>query len=387
MSVSYRNSVRIFTFFIMIMCSVSCLEDNTDTILLLNGTPSKSHPGIPNDNTADENPIIETTNTSIPNVSCFMESDEVGPVVRLDMTGVQYPNSLDWLRLTGTGEEDQNIWLSMDCCPKGISVHNTIDDVDEDVLVKNDVVFLVDNSGSMSDEADAIARDILSWARSLASRFDIQFGCVGYNGLIKGAINLTSYDKFYQYLQRSTGTNRTVGFSGSDASYLKSMTSSYDLSSEEECGVAALRYADENFSFRKGANRIYVNFTDEANYPANKSKFSVNYLASQSNWPSSKGTVHTVYSGSTNITESTNSVEKPWRMSDYTGGTTLYCNSYFTGIYLDDLPVTSAIQNSYVIRFANIEEYMDGQYHSVKITINDEDGDVRAERTFSIKFN
>lgn len=386
MKASCLNVIFRLLIFPVAVCLTSCLQDDIETIRLINETVKKSHPNIPSDNIAGENPSITTINTSIPNVNYKIEDDGVGYVVRIDMTGVKYPNTLEWLRLEGTGSKNQNIWLSVDCQPKGIQVYNTIDDVTEEVVVKNDFVFLVDNSGSMGEEADAIARDILSWAQTLTEKYDMQFGCVGYNGLITGAINLTSYEMLYQFLNRSAGINRTEGFAGTDASYLQSQISSYNLASQNECGMAALRYADRYFKFRQGANRIYVNFTDEYNFPAYKSQFSVDFLSSQANWPSVKGTVHTVYSGSTSASEVTNSQEKPWRMSEYTGGTTLYCSSDFSGIKLIDLPVTSAIQNSYVIRFANIEEFMDGDPHSVKITIYADDGRVQAERTFMMTF-
>ena len=366
------------------MSLVSCLEDHTETLRLENGTDNLGE-----DVHATMNPDIGTSNTSVPNVTYTLENKGGAPediVVKLDMTGIQSPSSKEWLRLIGTGESGQNLWISVDCRPKFVTVYNTIDDLDENVVVKNDVVFLVDNSGSMDDEADAIARDLVAWASSLTQDFDMKFGCVGYNGLITGALNMTSYTNLNKYLNRTTGTNRTVGFSGSDASSLQSKKYSYDLSSQEECSMAALRYADSYFSFRQDANRIYVNFTDEYNQPDGKSGFSVKYLSSQSNWPTTKGTVHTVYSGTTTASESTNYQEKPWRMSEYTGGTTLFANASFSGVSLQNLPVTAAIRNSYIIRFSNIAQFMDGKSHEVKITIFDEDESVRAERKFYMTF-
>lgn len=369
------------------LCLVSCLEDHTETLRLEQGL--EESPGNSKDLLATPNPQIESSNTNVPNVNYTLENKDGAPedvVVRMNMTGIQIPGASEWLRLIGTGEDGQNLWVSIDCQPKFVQVYNTIDDVDENVVVKNDIVFLVDNSGSMSDEADALARDLAAWARSLTTTFDMKFACVGYNGLITGALNFTSYSALEKYLNRSTGTNRTVGFSGSDASYLQSKKSAYDFSSQSECSMAALKFADRYFSFRNDANRIYVNFTDEYNQPNGKSDFSVKYLASQTNWPTTKGTVHTVYSGSTTDSETTYKSEKPWRMSDYTGGTTLITNGSFSGVSLQNLPVTAAIQNSYIIRFSNIAQFMDGKSHEVKVTIYAEDGSIRAERKFYMNF-
>ena len=196
------------------------------------------------------------------------------------MTGVQDPNTYDWLTLNGTGEPAQNVWVSIDGKPKGITVYNSNENEEQQVVL-NDVVFLVDNSGSMGEEADAIARDIISWAKTLSATVNVQFGCVGYDGYITGAIDITDVNSLSSYLNHASGIYRTEGFSGPNKDYLNSQSYYYDLESQEECGVAALRFADENFNFRSGSNRIYINFTDEENQPQGLSKWSVNYVNNQ----------------------------------------------------------------------------------------------------------
>ena len=73
-------------------------------------------------------------------------------------------------------------------------------------------------------------------------------------------------------------------------------------------------------------------------------------------------------------------------MSDYTGGTYIEAPSDFDGVTLNDLPVTGAMQNSYVIRFTNVLEFLDGRPHEVRITIVAADGTVTAEQVFWITF-
>lgn len=307
--------------------------------------------------------------------------------VRLDMTGIQDPITGDWIRLYGTRDPQQNCWLALDGKPKYIWILNNSDESGQ-AQVKTDIVFTVDNSGSMSEEADAIARDIISWAQKLvASGLDVRFACVGYsvNGNINGAIDFCDANTLASYLNHASGTSRTMGFSGSNASTLQSAASSYQVS--DECGAMAIRYADANLSFRNLANRIYVNFTDEPNQPGGKSDYSVEFFANQGNWSVNQGTVHTVYSdNNTTWTEQPLNYEYPWKISDYTGGTKFFTNGSFTGVSLDALPVSSALMNSYVIYFYIPESMLDGMPHDLKLSVLTADGHVHAERTFSVIF-
>lgn len=379
----YLSFTSLLLFAAALFTLTSCLSDGDDTIVLEDGNQS----GIPSDDIAGPNPEIGSSTTTIPNIQYTVEQDGSDAIVRIDMTGVQNADDYSWLRLLGTGLQGQNVWIEVDGTPKGILVTNSSDN-QADSRAKVDLVFCVDNSGSMSEEANAIARDIVSWANLLEnSNIDIRFGCVGYSvsGTINGAINLTDAENLSTYLNRTSGTSRTVGFSGADASALNTAANAFG-SSYDECGGMALRYADANMNFRSGANRIYVNFTDEPNQPGGNTGWSTEFFKSQSNWSTVQGTVHTVFSGSRTFTETIGSNERPWRISEYTGGTVLYASSDFSGVTLTSLPVTGAMQNSYVIRFTNVADLMDGQTHEVKITILSSDGKTRAERTFYIVF-
>ncbi len=358
----------------------SCLESDNETIYIENGNPL----GIPSDDSADPNPKVTGTNTNIPNGTYVVNEEDGYYYLRIDLTGVQNPNDFEFLRLYGTGSPQQNCWVEVDGVPKGIDIYNNEDDSDK--IIYNDFVFLIDNSGSMDDEADAIASSILSWSKSLsASKLDVKFACVGYDGEITGAMDFGSGTDLSEFLNYSSGTYRTRHF---DTNKLSNSSGSYYVSGwQDECGVAALRYATDLFSFRKNANRIFVNFTDESNYTAGSSMNSVEYVRSK-NWDTSMGTIHTVWSenaDTTNINLSSK-YEKPWRMSQYTGGTIMLAPSDFRGVTLDNLPVTGAMQHSYIIRFTNIDDLMDGKYHEVHITVQTPDKKVRADKTLLIKF-
>lgn len=230
-----------------------------------------------------------------------------------------------------------------------------------------------------------MASSINSWATELeSSGLDVQFGCVGYDvwGDISGALNLSNKEEVYNYLNRSSvsGTNRTVGFL--DTNLSTAANSGYNECTDE-CGGVALHFANDLFTFRNGSNRIYVNFTDEPNQPYRIEKYSVEYVKDQNNWNTTKGTIHTVYSGST-FTETLLYNEYPWKMSQYTGGSEMFTSSSFTGVTLSDLPVSDAMQNSYIIIFTNIDKYLDGKPHTIKITIKTKDGKICADKEFSV---
>lgn len=382
-----NRGIKALCFFVCAFSLTSCINDGDETIVFEKGNPL----GIPSDSQADPNPSIDKANALLPNFQYTIEDVDGHKVMRLDMTGVMNSKTYDWLKLYGTDKSNvqrQNVWVSVDGKPKGVLVSNASDGEDDSLTMMADLVFLVDNSGSMNDEADAIARDIISWSKKLSnSNIDIQFGCVGYgyNGPVCGAMNMTSANLLSTYLDRASGIYRTIGFSGTDASSLQTYAKNFPVV-WGECGAMALAYADSYFKFRTGSNRIYVNFTDEPNQPGGvDDRFSVEYLKDQKNWNTTQGTVHTVFSSDTTFTAS-KSYEKPWLMSRYTGGTELYTLSDFSGISLSTLPVTGAMQNSYVIRFTKIDDFLDGKTHQINITVISADGSVKAEKSYSVVF-
>ena len=350
---------------------------------------------IPSDSRAVANPILNFTNITIPNPKFSMEGNNI---VRMEMTGIMSPETGQWLdfggRNTGISELlPAAIYIEHNWEPKGVAA-SFADNSKAPKLF--DYIFLVDNSGSMSEEANAVAKEISDYAQYLVEQgLDVLFGCVGYqdNGNISGAINLTSSYDINAYLNRSaiSGTSRTKGFGGMDANALSAAASAYSFLTIGECGSVALKYADNILSFRNGAQRIYVNFTDEPNQPRYKEDGIE--LTKPENWGYGKGTVHTVFSADTAYWR--NSDERPWLMSDYTGGTKLFTDPYFTTTKstfrastgggkpsLITLPVTGAILYSYIIRFKNTSSISDGQ-HEIKITVQSADHSVQGERTFS----
>lgn len=359
------------------------VEGNYFYLVLMDGTvirfrlENDERGGIPDDPVTPI-PDPKEPNTPIPNPGGSYEIDEWGNCVySMSLSGIT-DNSGGWLRLAGTGESNQNVWIDVDGNSKGILVINLEDNT---IRMKNDIVFSVDNSGSMSEEADAVARDILEWAEYLdKGGLDVQFAVAGYDGGLTGARNFCSASELSSYLNNNgSGTNRTYHFGGSDASALMSAASNYN-NGYHECGANAIQYAHNNFKFRTGSNRIYVNFTDEPNQPNGNSAWSVDFFASQTNWPSQYGTIHSVYSDTyTTYSQTKGYTEYPWLMSDYTGGTKMFTDGSFKEVTLKKLPVSDALMHSYTIKFIIPLAYLDGKPHTLTLVVISTDGMTRGK--------
>lgn len=358
------------------------------------GGSKSSDSSIPSDKDADPSPDISDTTVVLPGVSSSITLEGSDIVIRLDMTGVIDPSTNDYIKLYGTNSPNQNVWVEVDGQPKGIEVKNLSDG--NGAKSKADVIFLVDNSGSMSEEADGVANGISDWSKVLAkSGLDIRFGCVGYGFHvgsqynyptsdygIAGAMNLADVSVLSNFLNNRDGymygIDRTVGYYGADSAALHD----HILYDEEEwtvaggeCSVQALRFAEKYFSFRDGASRVYVNFTDDANYPGGDKRWGIDSI--RAGWNPARGTIHTVFSNDTSYFSWQKLYqERSWELSEITGGTLTLTDSYFTDVKLENLHVTGAMQNSYIIRFTNVASLFDGNMHNVKITVKTGDGNV-----------
>lgn len=352
---------------------------------------------IPSDEVAGLAPVIteqEKTFDMPTSISPMQVDTENKGIGRFSMAGINANG--EWLELHGTEETNQNVWLEINGKPKGVKVYNG----EENLLskAKADIVFLVDNSGSMSEEANKLAEEIIRWSDKLSKTMDVQFGCVGIDHYkINGALNITDANILSDYLNVRSGTSRTMHYGESmatppaDYETLKQNAKNY-TNAGGECGGIMLHYADENFTFRDGANRFYVYFTDEENQPGGDPRWSVesvNKLSEHYNWDASKGVIYTVFSDQYSTPESwTNTLyrENPYLFSTYTGGMTLSTGSNFD-ISLDELPVTGAITQSFVFTFNVTPDLIAGNEYDVVITIYYPDGSIASVHKYeNIKF-
>lgn len=388
--------------------------NGTLTITMLNGdvltlsvvtTPDT---GIPSDVIAAQNPAPQITGEptiTIPNISNFSVDANNSNIGTFSLLGIETPDN-SWLELFGTGKPNQNVWLQIDGKEKGFEVINTKDLQTQNqsrsragspiiARAQADVVFLVDNSGTMSQESNAVANQIIAWSQYLSQSMDVKFGCVGNAeaGNICGALNITDVNTLHEYLNANgTGARRTKHFGEymsnvpADMADIKAKAQAYGPSGSGECGGIMLHFADEYFTFRPGSNRIYVHFTDEPNQPGGNSQWSVKTVDSTSdvyNWDASRGTIYTVFSGGTNHNwQDWYRNEDPCLFSTYTGGSYFETDGNFNIDLIKELPVSQAITNSFIFRF-NITKDMTSGTYEVTIVIYDENGNIKATKTFS----
>lgn len=373
---------------------------NGETIELATGEPT----GIPSDTQAGTPPTIQKGEetfimpTSISALSVDPNNSKIG---RFNLAGIQ-TNTGEWIELYGTGEANQNVWVEINGVQKGIKVINGEEVVTRSrsnspvSKAKADVVFLVDNSGSMWEEANKVADEIIRWSTELSQTMDVMFGCVGIDHrYVNGAINITDAATLSDYLNCYSGVDRTQHYGErmatppADLNDLKTKAQNYTTAGGE-CGGIMLHYADENFTFREGANRFYVYFTDEPNQPGGNAPWSVLTVKNDSehyNWDSSKGVIYTVYSGldlSGDPHQYQNWLrnEDPTLFSTYTGGQILQTTGDFE-ISLSDLPVTGAITQSFIIQFNITPDLTVGGVYDVTIIIYSPDGTIKSQYTYT----
>jgi hypothetical protein len=287
--------------------------------------------------------------------------------IRINLLGVLDPRTNTPITLTA----NQSVFITEDGTLKGIRVTNA----GQNNQLAADVVFTVDNSGSMGEEADTIAAKIIAFADFLSSRgINLRVGCVGYDGRANGGINLTTAANLRTYLTRPgfRGTNRTDGFSGSDSARLATAARTFASAVSGENGVVGVNFADSLFSWRQGAQRVYINFTDEPTQAGGNLYWTA--VGLRARWTPFKGTIHTVWSGGADTSRlfgspwppSNLDEERPWLMSTFTGGTLAIVLPNASNLNLTTLPVTGALANSQLVEYLTSNPNVP---HTVTVTV------------------
>ncbi len=305
--------------------------------------------------------MVNNLNTSISNPAVKSEGDGV---ISISLLGIKDPITGNFIDLKGTGS-DQTIWIEEDGVNKGILVEK-VNRMKSAGNYPVDAVFIVDNSGSMDEEADSIASQISSFASFLeANGIDLRVGCVGQYGEITGALNITTVDKLKTYLNKYSGTSRTSYYDGADALTLETNAETFCSGyNGEENAIPSLLFADKYFSWRPGAARFYITFTDEALQPSG-SVFDLPEFKSK--WKYSNGIVNSVFSLEDsywsggqpdtsycyeNYTEwNLTDAVRPWELAKHSGGAQMFIHSDCKDLDLKKLEATVQLSESVVAKF------------------------------------
>ncbi len=356
-----------FLLAIVLAFSISLTACDSD-----NGSNGDPNSDIPSDPEGTEAPAVSigNLNTTIPNVQ-FNKTSGNSNRIQINMSGVKDPVTGNFVNLIA----NETIFITEDGVLQGVKVTKAGGSSGSSTLnqtfaeLSADVVFTVDISGSMNQEADSIAFGIIDFVDFLDnSGLNLKVGIVGYYGNVRGALNLTSASELESFLTRPSisGTSRPQGFAGPDSAALAQAALGHAtaVGSSRENGVVGITFADSLFSWRAGAQRVYVNFTDEPTQPDGEVWFSSQGLCAR--W-TGKGTIHTVWSGGdTNRTWTPLSQENPYDLSACTGGTFDSIASDASGLDLTKLPVTGTLSESVLVEY--ITEAPNNT-HTVKITI------------------
>jgi len=321
------------------------IEGGKNHLVDINLTKSNND-GIPPD---PQNISVPQTqyNNIVPNAE-FTPS--AGNKIIVNLTGLVNPSTNQPIELYADySGGNYNFYLQEDGVLKGVKLTK----VNSSNTPKSDIVFTIDVSSSLDQEADSVANSIIALANFLsAAGLDFQFGSVGYHGNVRGAMNLTNATDLEAYLNRpgNTGIFRAYGFAGPDSADLDMISSTYanDHNPALEDGVVGILFADSLFNWRTSAQKFFINCTDVGIQPDNIYKWSTDNICD--NFPG-YATVHTVFSSDTNHAWIPYSLERPWTMSECTGGTAIFTNSSADNLDLTTLPFNAPLTNSYKVEF------------------------------------
>jgi hypothetical protein len=363
----FRHVLFLLFFFMLILFFSACNQTSTE--------PTADNSDIPADPTDVIVPNLQFNN--IVPAATFTRADGNASRIQVNLLGLVDPNTLDPIELFANYEGGTyNFYLEEDGIVKGVKLTK----VSSSTTLKADIVFTVDNSGSMDDEANAIAARIIDLANYLSQQgLDAKFGCVGYDGWVNGGVNLTDENTLEyflndRYYSSFGGTYRTYGFYGPDSASLEDNAWEYYSDVYGENGVVGVFFADSLFNWRPGAQRVFINFTDEPTQPGGVYKWSTANLCEKI---LGKATVHTVFSeDSSYYSWSELYAERPWEMSNCTGGTVKFVSNDASDLNLLDLPVTGALSNSYLVEYVTTGS---SGTHDVVITVTSTNADGKIE--------
>jgi len=219
-----------------------------------------------------------------------------------------------------------------------------------------DIVFLIDDSGSMSDKINAVRQNASNFVNNLAGEgVDFRLGLVRFGQSGGGAPQVFN-----------------GGAMTSDVNQFTSWLSSFRASGSYEPGLLAILTAAQTFNFRQGSQRIFILVTDEDSDGGSQSQLSQAVTTCQSN-------SITVY-GAVNCGDG----NSYWQYCGngivlQTGGNLFPVNGSYDSILGD---IGNQVGSTYVVRYRSSNPTFDGQERLVRVLVSDGLGNSEDSRSY-----
>ncbi len=211
-----------------------------------------------------------------------------------------------------------------------------------------DVVFLVDNTGSMGGEIDQVQNNIISFTESLESyEVDFSLGLVTYKDNVSTYFGGTLTENVDEFQEEVAGLSATGGGSG------------------PENGLGALQVGLSSISFRPGSQKVFVLITDATSHtppppyadspdPEPLSLEDINESMNEAGVTTYAAAIDDpVYKGEGSITSATE-------------GNFFFVTEPFDSI-LDD--IGEEVSDSYVVRYRSSNDERDGTERTMRVEV------------------
>ena len=210
-----------------------------------------------------------------------------------------------------------------------------------------DIVFLMDNSGSMSDEQSAVRNNVIDFVNGLTAE-GVDF-----------ALGLTRFGA------SQNGGNPVLEDGGAlttDASYFKNTVWDRNvIDGFFEPGWDALHQAATGFTFRPGSRRVFILITDES-VTGNGNRGTRSKAETQQTLLDGSVTNYALIDSS-----DATSRQDYGDIADATGGTYFNIFSPFDVILQD---IAEDVSNTYVVRYRTTNDAADGTERQVKVEVS-----------------
>ena len=340
--------------------NTSYIWDGVEWDILVTGGDGSSVPAEYVDPVEDEPEVIPAEDRELI-TSGSVSVDSIDPsLVSINVAGLIDPDTgLPYEDLTET-----NFVVVEDGVVQGFTIEKISDSI---TTSRADITFIVDTTGSMGGEISGVKDSIVDFLAYLESKsLDVQVGGVAYADAVVEGVDFSS------------DTSAT----GSFKSWVDGLTSCYGGEcggDGPENGLDPIAYAMDNFTYRSGAQKLFVLLTDITLHQAGDGTTFTDWTVDSLVADKLAG-VATVHVVSPSTITASGGVADAKDLATKTGGSWVDMGSSGT-VDLTSLPIASVIAAGYRITF--MTDYTEGD-HTVRVvyTVDVKDGEFEVTATY-----